>query len=67
VDFLFGFFFSAIGGIYMVYGKRQSDVTYIVAGALLLIYPYFVSNVWVIVAIGALLSAVPYARRRGVF
>ena len=64
MGFLLDLFFGAIGGAYMIYGKRQMNVPFLVAGFILVIYPYFVSNVAVCVLIGVVFIAVPFVARR---
>ena len=51
--------------VYMIYGKRQSSVLHIVVGAILIIYPYLFSNALLVFIAGAILTAIPYARLRG--
>jgi hypothetical protein len=60
-----GLLFGSIGMVYMIYGKRQSSVIHIVVGAILIIYPYLVSNALLVFIAGAILTAIPYARIRG--
>ena len=57
---LWGVIFGAIGMGFFVYGKRQSAPIPLVCGIALMVFPYFVSNVWGTVAVGALLMAIPY-------
>jgi hypothetical protein len=64
---LFGLIFSAIGGIYVFYARRQHDPIFLVIGVALMVYPYFVSSLLLLVAIGITLSAIPVARTRGWF
>jgi len=54
---------SSIGTVAFVYGKRQSRVPQLVVGLLLMIFPYFVSNLLLmggitVVLLGALWGAV---------
>jgi hypothetical protein len=51
---------GAFGMAYIVYGKRQSRITPVVAGVLLCIYPYFTENLYVQFALGASLLAAPF-------
>lgn len=51
---------GAFGMAYIVYGKRQSRITPVVAGVLLCIFPYFTENLYVQCALGALLLAAPF-------
>jgi hypothetical protein len=60
-----GLLFGSIGMVYMIYGKRQSSALHIVFGAILIIYPYLFSNALLIFIAGAILTAIPYARLRG--
>jgi len=57
-------FFSAAGLGYFVYGKRQKQASALLAGLLLMIYPYFTSGTVGIVAVGLLLMAGPFIARR---
>ena len=57
---LWGVVFSAIGLGYFIYGKRQRAPVPLVCGLVLMVFPYFVSNVWILVLLGAALLAVPY-------
>jgi hypothetical protein len=61
-----GLLFGSIGMVYMIYGKRQSSVIHIVIGAVLMVYPYLFSNALLVFIAGAILTAIPYARQRGV-
>ena len=50
---LFGsIIFSAIGMAAFVYGKKAGRLNPMLFGAALLIYPYFVSQTWLLYAIG---------------
>ena len=51
--------------VYMIWGKRQSSVIHIVVGAILIIYPYLFSNTLLVFIAGVILTAIPYARLRG--
>ena len=61
----FGILFGALGGVYIAYARRVHEVDFLVCGVALIIYPYFFSNVLLIVIIGAVIGAIPIARRRG--
>jgi hypothetical protein len=56
--------FSAIGLGYFVYGKRQREGLSLIAGLLLMIYPYFISGTLGIVAVGLALMAGPFIAKR---
>lgn len=57
---LWGLLFGSFGLGFFVYGKRQRAVVPLVCGLALMIFPYFVANTLLLVAIGATLIAVPY-------
>ena len=52
--------FGAIGLGFFVYGKRQRAAVPFAVGVALFVFPYFVSNVYIMVAVGAVLVALPY-------
>lgn len=56
--------FSAIGLGYFVYGKRQREGPALIAGLLLMIYPYFISGTLAIVAVGLALMGGPFIAKR---
>jgi hypothetical protein len=60
---LWGLLFGSIGLGYFIYGKKQKAVVPLVCGLALMLFPYFVSNIVLLVGIGALLAAIPYFLR----
>jgi hypothetical protein len=62
-----GLIFGAVGTVYLILGKKDHDPLFLIVGVLLIIYPYIFSNALVIVLIGVVLSAIPYAHRKGLF
>jgi len=52
--------FGAIGLGFFTYGRKQKAVVPLFAGIALLAFPYFVSNVYMLVVIGVVLVALPY-------
>jgi hypothetical protein len=59
-------FVSSIGFVAFMYGKRQGRFPQLVVGLALMIFPYFVSNVLLMLGIGAaLLGALWGAVRLG--
>ncbi len=56
--------FSSIGFAFFLYGRKQRAVVPLVCGIALMIYPYFIPNVYALVAIGIALAAIPYFLRR---
>jgi hypothetical protein len=43
-----------------MYGKKQRSPIPLIAGLGLMVFPYFISNVYLIVIVGAALMALPY-------
>ncbi len=57
---LWGVLFGALGAGYALYGKKQGAIVPLISGLALMVFPYFVSNTWVMVLVGAALSAAPF-------
>lgn len=51
------FFVGTIGFALAVYGKKQSRLPHLLAGILLMAFPYFVGAVWLIALITVLILA----------
>lgn len=60
---LWGVLFGSIGLGFFIYGRKQRAVVPLVCGLALMIFPYFVSNNILLVAIGIALMAIPYFLR----
>lgn len=57
---LCGLLFSSIGLGFFLYGKKQRAIVPLVCGLALMIFPYFVANNLLLVAIGVALVVIPY-------
>jgi hypothetical protein len=57
---LWGLLFGSIGLGYFVYGKRQQRGIPLACGLGLMVFPYFVGNTILLVAIGLALAVIPY-------
>jgi hypothetical protein len=55
-----GLLFGSIGLGFFLYGKKQQAVVPLFCGLGLMVFPYFVSNTILLVAIGTALTALPY-------
>ena len=55
-----GLVFGSIGLGFCLYGKKQRSPIPMVCGLALMIYPYFIGNTLLLVAIGVVLMAIPY-------
>jgi hypothetical protein len=57
---------GTVGAALFVYGKKQGRFPQMLAGAVMVLYPYFVPNVLVMIAVaGALVAALWLAVRLG--
>jgi len=61
--FIWSFVFGVIGLSYFIYGKKAVHITARLSGPFLMMFPYFVSNTWVMVGVGAGLMALPFVYR----
>jgi hypothetical protein len=52
--------FSSVGAGFFLYGRKQRLPVPLMCGLALMVYPYFVSNNALLVAIGVALIAIPY-------
>lgn len=57
---IWGMLFGAIGLGFFIYGKKQKAVVPLTTGIALFIFPYFISNVYLLVIIGVVLVVLPY-------
>jgi hypothetical protein len=60
---LWGLLFGSIGLGFLMYGRKQRAVVPLVCGLALMVFPYFVSNLILLITIGAVLIAIPYFLR----
>ncbi len=56
---LWGLLFGSIGLGYFIYGKRQSNPLVRYLGLTLMVYPYFIPDTLLLVAVGVALMFVP--------
>ena len=52
--------FSAAGAGYFIYGRKQRSTVPFVCGLVLMVFPYFVSSIFLLVIIGVVLMVLPY-------
>ena len=62
-SFVIGFIAGIFGTAYFVYGKRQSQLSAMLAGAALCIYPYFIESALWLCIVGAVLMIAPFLIR----
>ena len=58
--FFIGLMAGVFGVAYIVYGKRRTRVSALVAGLLLCVYPYFIDSVLWLCVVGAVLIIAPF-------
>jgi hypothetical protein len=56
---LLGVLFSSIGFGYFLYGKKQQKSVPLICGIALIIYPYFIENISIMLALGLILCVIP--------
>ena len=57
---VWGVVFGAIGLGFFVYGKKQNALVPLFSGIALFVFPYFISNVYILVIFGVILVVLPY-------
>ena len=57
---MWGMAFGTIGLAFFVYGKKQSAIAPLACGLALMVFPYFLTNTILLIAIGVILIIIPY-------
>lgn len=57
---LWGMVFGSIGLGFFMYGKKQKAIVPLLVGIALFVFPYFISDVTMLVIIGSILVVLPY-------
>jgi hypothetical protein len=57
---MWGVLFGSFGLGFFVYGKKQKAVMPLICGAGLMIFPYFVTNPFILVPLGIAFIALPF-------
>ena len=57
---MWGLLFGSIGMGYLIYGKKQRRGIALLSGVVLCAFPYFISNVFLMILIGVVVMALPY-------
>ncbi len=52
--------FGAVGGAYFIYGKNQRNIIMMGLGIMLCVFPYFISNLVLLLVVGIALTLVPF-------
>jgi hypothetical protein len=57
---VFGVLYGSIGFGYLIYGRKQQKGIALLSGIVLCAFPYFISNIVLLVVIGLVLIALPF-------
>jgi len=57
---IWGVIFGSIGLGFFVYGKKQKAVIPLLSGIGLMVFPYFISNLYILILAGIILVALPF-------
>ncbi len=57
---VFGVLYGAIGFGYLIYGRRQQKGIALLSGLALCAFPYFISNIVLLILIGLVFIALPF-------
>jgi len=57
---IWGMVFGAIGLGFFTYGKKQKATVPLFTGIALFVFPYLISNVYMLVIVGVILVILPY-------
>jgi hypothetical protein len=61
---MWGVILGAIGLGFFIYGKKQKAIVPLISGVGLMVFPYFTSNVFILVATGVIFIALPFLLKR---
>ena len=61
---IWGVIFGSIGLGFFVYGKKQKAIIPFISGIGLMLFPYFISNVFFLVIAGIIFMALPFVVKR---
>jgi len=57
---IWGMLFGAVGLGFFTYGKKQKAVIPLFSGIALFVFPYFISNVYILVFVGVIIVFLPF-------
>jgi hypothetical protein len=57
---IWGMLFGSIGLGFFVYGKKQKAIIPLFSGLGLMVFPYFISNLYILIFSGIILVALPF-------
>jgi hypothetical protein len=62
-EMIWGLVFSVFGLAYFTYGKKQDMDIPFYSGIILMIFPYFIQNLYIMISIGTVLVILPFVIR----
>lgn len=57
---IWGVIFGSVGLGFFIYGRKQQAIVPLAVGVALFIVPYVISNLWLLLLVGAVLIVLPY-------
>jgi hypothetical protein len=60
VTLIWGVIFGSVGLGFFIYGRKQQAIVPLAVGVALFVAPYVISNLWLLLLVGAVLIALPY-------
>jgi hypothetical protein len=57
---IWGMLFGSLGLGFFLYGKKQKAIVPLVTGLILFVFPYLISDVYILVLTGIAIMTVPY-------
>jgi hypothetical protein len=57
---IWGIIFGSLGLGFFVYGKKQKSIIPMLSGIGLMVFPYFISNIYIMILSGIVMVALPY-------
>ena len=61
---MWGMILGSLGLGFFLYGKKQKAIVPLISGVGLMVFPYFTSNVFILVATGVVFVALPFLLKR---
>ena len=56
--------FSSVGAGYLIYGKKQNKLVFLIDGIVLTVYPYFIHSELYTAIIGVFLAILPFLMKK---
>jgi hypothetical protein len=61
---MWGMILGSIGLGFFLYGKKQKTIVPLISGVGLMVLPYFISNIFILVATGVVFVVLPFILKR---